>query len=715
MSSRSPSSLGIATDGMMLSQVDQIAYPLRVEHVHVGVGDYVDEDTFVYVVIDRNGVPFGFQPNKAGQITRVMAAVGDIFTEPQRVFELCCDEQAQGFAAERAIKTEFRQAARPAAQTRATKTAIPPASPRDRQGEASTSGGGTRRLGMLGTLVGLLIIAGVIMGANGTFDDLYTRFDIWRNPANYGYASYQDYLDKKENPAPVEERVSEGNATWQGLKYTGGLKNYKPHGEGKLALAGYEEYFGTWVDGVRQAEGYTKILFRDAKREGTFNDDLLLDGQGTQVFDSGDRYEGQFRAGLRHGRGVYRFADGAIYEGAFVENTRHGTGTLKFANGDVFTGDFKENERTGDGTYSFASGSRYSGGFLNGKWHGQGVMQHSDGTSFEGSFEEGVRHGIGTLKFANGVVYVGDFASGLRTGTGKLTFPSGAYYEGAFLDGRVNGRGVYRNATGDITTGEFNNGLAEGTGSIKYANGDSYTGDFKDFKRDGLSEFEKAAEVRRKAERDRWAWVDRMRQRHDDRKDARARMRRLGNRNSTGQSLEDDLRAPGRVFWARFHPGDVPENVGETVACPGGYLGDAECSIVRKEKVWTLQKGCGSNGAGSGRAEAFDKDRIIVFEARGDLTDVLEALDAEEQRGNSGDSPEHYQVRVSKGLLTSFLVDDIWRDLQSYKARVNDRTYENTGVRDMRVFFRTYTSLATYSLTSGCYVLINDGSPSKMR
>ncbi len=717
MSSRDPSDIGHSTNGMTLPEPDQLDYPLRVEKVHVQVGDYVDEKTYVYVIIDRSGVPFAFQPDKPGQITKVLIAEGDILNSPQRLFELCCDEQAQIFSAGRAIKTEFAKSVRPKAQE---DTSNPPALSIAKHEAAPTAvatpARSGARLGAFGVVAGITLLVGVIVGATGVFDGLYTRFNIWMDPNNYGYESYADYLEQKTNPAAIPDHFSEGASNWRGIEYAGELKNYKPHGQGKLALAGYEEYFGTWIDGERQPEGYTKILFRDARREGTFNDDLLLHGNGTQVFDNGARYTGQFKAGVPHGRGTYTFAEGTTYEGDLLDGNRHGKGTLTFPSGDTYEGDFKENERTGQGVYTFKNGSRYSGGYLNGKWHGQGTIQHADGSSYQGGFASGVRHGKGTLTFAGGEIYAGDFLNGARTGQAKLTYPDGAYYEGTFLQGRANGRGVFRNAAGDITTGEFNNGLANGNGTIEYANGDSYTGNFKDFRREGMSKFEKAAEIRLKAEHDRWAWVARMRQRHDERKEARRRMNRAGNRNAAGQSLEDDQSAPGRIFWAYMHPGDLPEEVGQAIPCPGGYVGQAECSVVRKEKVWRLHKGCGLNGRGRSNAEAADPERIVVFEARGDLKNVRESVKSQVERGNNGDTPPHLRTRMSEGLLTSFLVDDIWNDLLDFKAPVNQSTYEATGVRATRVFFRTYTSLATYTLTSGCYVDINIGEgPTRMR
>lgn len=92
-----------------------------------------------------------------------------------------------------------------------------------------------------------------------------------------------------------------------------------------------------------------------------------FNGRGTYVWDSGNRYEGDWQAGRRTGSGTFTFANGEKYTGQFRDGTFHGTGTYVFKNGDV-----------------------YEGQWVNGKQEGRGVHTSADGTRVEGTFRDGI-------------------------------------------------------------------------------------------------------------------------------------------------------------------------------------------------------------------------------------------------------------------------------------------------------------------------------------
>ena len=51
-------------------------------------------------------------------------------------------------------------------------------------------------------------------------------------------------------------------------------------------------------------------------------------GKGCQVFNTRDRYDGDWRLDMAHGFGVVTFANGDVYRGQVEQNKKHGTGTF---------------------------------------------------------------------------------------------------------------------------------------------------------------------------------------------------------------------------------------------------------------------------------------------------------------------------------------------------------------------------------------------------
>src|SRR6266446_3745071 len=66
------------------------------------------------------------------------------------------------------------------------------------------------------------------------------------------------------------------------------------------------------------------------------------------------QYQGEFKAGRKHGQGVKTWPNGDRYEGEFVEDRKEGTGTYAFGRGPWL-------------------GERYEGRFLDDRRHGLGV------------------------------------------------------------------------------------------------------------------------------------------------------------------------------------------------------------------------------------------------------------------------------------------------------------------------------------------------------
>ena len=66
-------------------------------------------------------------------------------------------------------------------------------------------------------------------------------------------------------------------------------------------------------------------------------------------FSYGDKYEGEFVAGLYEGKGTYHYANGNRYDGEWVADEREGKGTYHFAAGHVIVGRFKGGQWLGEG------------------------------------------------------------------------------------------------------------------------------------------------------------------------------------------------------------------------------------------------------------------------------------------------------------------------------------------------------------------------------
>ena len=132
------------------------------------------------------------------------------------------------------------------------------------------------------------------------------------------------------------------------------------------------------------------------------------------------------------GRGVWRAPDGERYEGPFADGFRHGEGTLVLANGDLYVGTFRRGVIHGAGTYVWADGDLYAGDVREGRPHGRGVRTYGDGAVYTGKFADGLPHGTGTLRRPDGSYWTGTWEAGVGTdGTDHAP------------DGAVRGAGPY--------------------------------------------------------------------------------------------------------------------------------------------------------------------------------------------------------------------------------------------------------------------------------
>jgi hypothetical protein len=246
----------------------------------------------------------------------------------------------------------------------------------------------------------------------------------------------------KPDPAPGRE-IAPGvrELTFaDGSIYRGAMRGASLHGKGEYVSKAFK-YEGEFSEGLKQ-------------------------GQGTYVWDNGDRYEGLFANDRPDGRGKYQFANGDSYEGEVRQGVIVGRGSYSSKNGDVFDGSFAGGKPQGVGVYRFASGDRYEGEMEQGKPQGKGRYHSKNGDRVEAPFVDGKPQGKGTYYFSNGDRYEGDIVGGALTGAGTYQYGSGMKYEGEMRLGQPEGKGIFWFLDGTRFEGTFENGLAKARGEI---------------------------------------------------------------------------------------------------------------------------------------------------------------------------------------------------------------------------------------------------------
>ena len=225
-----------------------------------------------------------------------------------------------------------------------------------------------------------------------------------------------------------------------GSIYRGATRGATLHGKGEYVSKAFK-YEGEWNDGLKQ-------------------------GEGTYVWENGDRYQGHFAADRPDGKGRYQFGNGDAYEGEVQAGVINGRGAYSSKNGDVFEGSFQAGKPHGVGVYRFASGDRYEGEMQAGTMQGNGRYVSKNGDRVEGPFANGRPQGKGTYYFSNGDRYEGEIQAGALTGQGSYFYSSGMKYEGELRLGQPQGKGTFWFTDGTRFEGEFENGLARARGEI---------------------------------------------------------------------------------------------------------------------------------------------------------------------------------------------------------------------------------------------------------
>lgn len=100
-------------------------------------------------------------------------------------------------------------------------------------------------------------------------------------------------------------------------------------------------------------------------------------GNGRAIMPSGEIFEGEFVAGELTGEGTYNHPNGARYRGTFVGWKMHGTGRFVNPRGEIYEGEVREGFPEGQGRMRMPNGDEYRGGFVRGQFEGQGTVTYA--------------------------------------------------------------------------------------------------------------------------------------------------------------------------------------------------------------------------------------------------------------------------------------------------------------------------------------------------
>ncbi|HZQ01466.1 MAG TPA: hypothetical protein VFB13_18115 [Reyranella sp.] len=153
------------------------------------------------------------------------------------------------------------------------------------------------------------------------------------------------------------------------------------------------EIRGQCANGLVQGPAEVRARFTEAATagftiDGTFRDGRL-EGHGRQVWTSGRRTEGEWKAGLLNGKAVLDDFNGQEhFEGEFRDGMQNGHGTEHRAVGPVvrdYTGEWRNGDKEGRGSLTMskpgcATHVRYDGEWKRGSFSGAGTLTLPDGS-----------------------------------------------------------------------------------------------------------------------------------------------------------------------------------------------------------------------------------------------------------------------------------------------------------------------------------------------
>ena len=370
-----------------------------------------------------------------------------------------------------------------------------------------------------GTLYSSNCVSGNCEDGYGTFiwgdetqwaGDKYTG--DWKNGMRDGFGTYFYNGGSKYIGQYVQNSMTgQGTYYWAaGDKYVGEWLNGKMNGNGTYYYANGKIEKGKWING--------KFMGADNIYTGCISGNCD-NGYGVYIWESGEKYEGNWKNKKRNGQGTNYFVTGFVYEGEWLDDLRHGYGVLTFNSDsefDKFSGQWLNDKVSGYGTLLYKSGQKYIGDFKENMFDGQGTMYYTDGRiesgkwvqdkfvgatnisntttgcisgncesgygiyvfssgeKYEGFWDKGMRNGQGTNIWADGAKYSGEWKDDVMHGTGTYNYEPNSkydYYKGNYVMGEMTGQGTFVYKSGKKYIGSFQKGLFHGEGTMYYTDG----------------------------------------------------------------------------------------------------------------------------------------------------------------------------------------------------------------------------------------------------
>ena len=269
------------------------------------------------------------------------------------------------------------------------------------------------------------------------------------------HEDYEDGSGKRTYESRLLEELKEYDGMWRQGKWSGrGIAKYqngttveaKEWGETTTAVEAKEWSSGGggggghYGKGKGKEDGESDFLLEDAVvcfhcEDGTLESNyvgsVLYPFVPTGHFDMGERVHRTSEGNssvipFRHGQGVDVDARGNKYEGMFCRGKKHGVGKMLYRDGTVYNGDWRNDVWSGKGVLELWSRETYRGKFVGGKRRGYGVCMFANGKTYEGGWNNDVPEGIGKLE-PHGIdrmegeeTYLGGWWKGQRHGEGVV-------------------------------------------------------------------------------------------------------------------------------------------------------------------------------------------------------------------------------------------------------------------------------------------------------